>query len=119
MSSKYGEQFDKALRLLRDKLPISVPVVVRTKVNLVCDDTGEDLFGQCMAHFNTRKRITRFVIDIVRGLEVEIAIDTLLHEWAHAVDMTENGHADDEDAHRDSWGAAYAKVWRVFTDEDK
>jgi len=119
MSSKYGKKFDKALRLLRDKLPISVPVRVRTKEELVCEESGEDLFGQCMAHFNRRKRVTRFTIDIVRGLEVETAVDTLLHEWAHAIDQMENGDAKDGDAHRDSWGAAYAKVWRVFTDEDK
>jgi|TARA_R110000824_G_scaffold82768_9_gene207471 hypothetical protein len=117
MSSKYGKQFDKALRLLREKLPLSVPVSVRTKEELKCDETGEDLFGQCMAHFNRRKRVTRFTIDIVRGLEVETAVDTLLHEWAHAVDQMENGDAKDEDAHRDSWGAAYAKAWRAFTDE--
>ena len=117
MSSKYGKRFDKALRLLREKLPLSVPVRVRTKEELKCGETGEDLFGQCMSHFNRRKRVTRFTIDIVRGLEVETAIDTLLHEWAHAVDQMENGDAKDDDAHRDSWGAAYAKAWRAFTDE--
>ena len=90
---------------------------MRTKEELKCSETGEDLFGQCMAHFNRRKRVIRFTIDIVRGLEVETAVDTLLHEWAHAVDQMENGDAKDEDAHRDSWGAAYAKAWRAFTDE--
>ena len=118
MSSKYGKRFDKALRLLREKLPLSAPVCVRTKEDLRCEETGEDLLGQCMAQFNSRKRVVRFTIEIVRGLEVETAIDTLLHEWAHAVDMLENGDARDEDAHRDSWGAAYAKAWRVFTDEN-
>ena len=106
------------MRVLREKLSLSVPVMVRTRKKLVCDETGEDLFGQCMAHLNNRKRVTRFTIEIVRGLEVETAIDTLLHEWAHAVDQMENGNPDDDDdTHRDSWGAAYAKAWRAFTDE--
>jgi|TARA_R110002051_G_scaffold181247_4_gene250713 hypothetical protein len=119
MSSIYGKKFDKALRVLRKKLRLSVPVLVRTKKELKCEENGEDLFGTCMAHFNSRKRVTKFTIEIVRGLEVETAIDTLLHEWAHAMDLMENGNAEDEDAHRDSWGAAYAKAWRAFTDEGK
>jgi hypothetical protein len=117
MSSKYGKQFDRSARVLRTKLPVSVPVHIRTREKLGCSETGDNLFGQCILHYDAEGNTTQFTIEIVRGLEVETAIDTLLHEWAHAMDQVENGAADYDDAHRDSWGAAYAKAWRAFTDE--
>jgi len=45
-------------------------------------------------------------------------MDTLLHEWAHAVDQVDNGADDDMHPHRKSWGEAYAKVWRAYIDEE-
>ena len=79
---------------------------------------GHDLYGQCIAYVSRRNRIKSFTIEIVRGLPFDTAMDTLLHEWAHAVDQIDNGADDDMHPHRKSWGEAYAKVWRAYIDEE-
>ena len=118
MGSIYGQKFDKAIRDLRKKVPLPVSAKVKTRKNLMCQETGDALYGQCTAHVNSRGRVKRFTIEISRDLPLDVAVDTLLHEWAHAIDQIENGADDDAHPHRDSWGVAYAKIWRAYMDED-
>ena len=118
MRSVYGKKFDKAVRVLRKRCPLPVPVSIRTRKTLKCRESGHDLYGQCIAYVSRRNRIKSFTIEIVRGLPFDTAMDTLLHEWAHAVDQIDNGADDDMHPHRKSWGEAYAKVLRAYIDEE-
>jgi len=54
-----------------------------------------------------------------------MAVETLLHEWAHAVAwnftldaMTQLPDVDrdlfEAEAHGEAWGCAYARVWRTY-----
>ena len=107
MASRYGKKFDKVLRQLRRECPISLPIKVVTK-----DLTGEKLCGCCVAYLDHKGNIEKFVIEIDRNMPVNTAIDTLLHEWAHAMDKEANGIP--LEPHRNSWGECYAKTWRVY-----
>ncbi len=114
MGSYYGKKFDKVARNLRKRAPVSVPVAIKT-VPTLKGDCGAPLYGHCLATLTSRGKIESFEIAIVRGLPLDTAIDTLLHEWAHAVDQIENGS---DCGHGPKWGAAYAKMWRLYTGED-
>lgn len=50
-----------------------------------------------------------YLIRIDPSLQEHEALDTLLHEWAHALSLTKSG-----DEHGSEWGIAYSKVYRAF-----
>lgn len=52
----------------------------------------------------------RFVITIATRLSKEIAIQSLLHEWAHAMAWHEKIE------HGPIWGVSYARLWSDFYD---
>ena len=107
MASRYGKKFDKVLRDLRKECPIEAPIRVVTK------DLGKaKLCGCCIAYLRPSGKIERFVIEIDKAMSIAMAIDTLLHEWAHALDKEANGIP--MEPHRNSWGECYARVWRVY-----
>lgn len=103
------ETYRKIIKLLKEHCPPQLPVSVR-RVML----TGYD--GQC------RKKEGKFFIKINRDLNEKTAIDTLLHEWAHARCWTD--HHDtlsleewERTVHGDHWGIAYAEVYRIFEEQ--
>ncbi len=108
MASTYGKKFDRVLRRLRKECPLVTPISVRT-----ADLSKDKLCGLCTAYFDDDdKKICKFVLHINRGMELSTAVDTLLHEWAHAMDKEANGLP--TEPHRNSWGECYARCWRVF-----
>lgn len=105
--------FRGVLAGLREYCPAAMPVVVRT--SRLSDGT----LGHCA------RRNARFVISLNAAMSEHIAIDTLLHEWAHALswslvlDRLSRQEAlapgDFQDAsHDEAWGCAYSRVWRVY-----
>jgi Zn-dependent peptidase ImmA (M78 family) len=92
-----------------------MPVVVRT----AWLDGG--LLGQCI------RRPKRFVVRLNSRMSEEMAIETLLHEWAHALAwnysldrLAENPEIEpaefDRASHDEAWGCAYSRVWRAYLD---
>jgi hypothetical protein len=111
MASRYGKKFDRVLRKLRKECPLATPVKVVTK------DLGKQkLCGCCYAFLTPRGKIDHFIIEVDRNLGILTAIDTLLHEWAHAMD--EEVHGIPMEPHRNTWGEMYARVWRCYTGND-
>jgi Zn-dependent peptidase ImmA (M78 family) len=61
----------------------------------------------------------KFIIRIANRLDEDAAIDTLLHEWAHAIAWShlhdaltpDKRYIKDHDA---TWGVAYAEVYNVY-----
>lgn len=94
------QTYRRAVKLLATKCPAPLPVKVRRV------KTASDLDGDC------NHRDTYFYIRINRTLAEHEAIDTLLHEWAHAIAWPSSG-----DAHSSDWGRAYSKVYRLFLKE--
>ena len=62
--------------------------------------------GECI--FNSRHK--RFVINIEKRQHNPLTIDSVLHEWAHALTW----FGSDDDHHGPEWGLAYAKIYRRF-----
>lgn len=102
-----GAKFSAVLRILRKECKVARPVKVISK-----DLNREKLCGCCIAYLDTAGKITRFVIEVDSNLAPVTAIDTLLHEWAHALDQVAHGVTGEP--HRNSWGKFYAQVWRVY-----
>lgn len=99
--------FDRVLRMLRKECPLQAPIRVISR-----DLHIERLCGSCSTYLTADGEISRFVIEIDSSLTAVSAIDTLLHEWAHALDYEKYGIA--VESHRDSWGRCYARVWRAY-----
>jgi len=112
MASYYGSVFDNALRKLRHEYPLPSAVVVRTCKPSVYKaltvkkhvDTESVGFAECDGSLRS--------IYIIRGLNIENAVDTLVHEWAHLCDWLENGFGRED--HRDSFGKWYSRCYRVI-----
>ncbi len=104
--SYFGLTFDRTLRFLRASFPSVAPVRVRT-VRLK-DRDGDATF---MEGGYWRIRVAR---DLAQGA----AIDTIIHEWAHIIDLERNGWPKNPDnhsyLHRNSWGEVYAGIYRAF-----
>ncbi len=108
MASRYGKKFDRVLRQLRKECPLKAPMKVKTR-----DLSKDKLCGCCYAYLTPKGKIDHFVIEIDRNMVLLTAVDTLLHEWAHAMDKEANGIP--VEPHRNTWGEMYARVWRVYT----
>jgi hypothetical protein len=107
------EGFRKVLLGLRELCPPAKPVIVRTSW------LPRDVLGEC------RRSRARFVVRLNNQLRQDQAIETLLHEWAHA--LAWNYSLDrlartpgvspemfDAASHDEAWGCAYSRVWRVY-----
>lgn len=93
---KRYKSYHQLVRTLKRDLPAKYPVSVR-RVTVPRDE-----FGHCM--LNRRK----FIINIDRFLPEWLAIEVLLHEWAHCLSWSEKEY------HSDQWGVAYSQTYRAF-----
>jgi hypothetical protein len=71
--------------------------------------TGDD--GSCWVEY--QKIIIR--IAVRKGIHRPALIDTLIHEWAHAVLMKEE--SDKIGRHDDAWGVVYARIYHRYVDD--
>ena len=53
-----------------------------------------------------------FQLEINRKLSFDLRVDTLIHEWAHA--LTWFGAETHLDDHSAEWGITYARIYRTF-----
>jgi hypothetical protein len=100
------KSYRKILSILRKKLPPAYPVCVR-RIAM------NGLDGDCTLYEK------KFYIRINRDMNEGSAIDTLLHEWAHARAWNHLHDAiDDQEfeqrSHDASWGVAYSEVYRTY-----
>lgn len=102
------KNYKKLVSFLKKNLPIAYPVSVRRCV------MGKTLDGECV------KYKKRFFIKINKDLPENLAIETLIHEWAHArawnhlLDSMESDERFDDFSHDATWGVAYSEVYRVY-----
>ena len=99
-------RYRKVVNLLRKKLPAAFEVDIRRKKLKGFD-------GLCIREEN------RFLILINKDLSESMAVEALLHEYAHALSWTLlqdklEGEAFHNYCHNASWGVAYAEVYRCY-----
>lgn len=105
--AKY-KNYKKLVSFLKKNLPIAYPVSVRRCV------MSKTLDGECV------KYKKRFFIKINKDLPENLAIETLIHEWAHArawnhlLDSMESDERFDDFSHDATWGVAYSEVYRLY-----
>lgn len=98
--------YKRLVSILKKRCPAAFPVSVR-RVKI----SGLD--GDCaLGH-------KRFYIRINKDISESSAIETLLHEWAHArawnhLHDSMSAHEFEEKTHDASWGVAYSEVYRVY-----
>lgn len=86
---------------MRRRFPTAYPLSVRrTKLT-------DGLDGYCQL-----TKDGKFLIKINKQLEEHEAIETFLHELAHACAWDSS-----KDDHCDEWGKAYSRIYRVFLSE--
>ena len=101
--------FMQTVGLLRKKVPLVYPVIVR-RIKMANDA------GTCELD---RKSKWRFLIKIDASLSQEAAILILFHEWAHAMIWNpayNNGMMED---HGPEWGVCYAKIWQTLFESEE
>lgn len=108
----FGE-FRRVVSRLRELCPTGKPVVIRTAW------LPPTTLGECI------RRPSRFVIRLNNRLDEQGAIETVLHEWGHALawnysldSLSTQPDVDRDEferaSHDEAWGCAYARVWRTY-----
>lgn len=105
MKKPYLRKLLKHLRNLKRDFPLQHPVKVRTYKNYVDADGKTRLYG------TTSFRNGVFVIELLRHRDPSIIVDTLWHEWAHALIWDEH----DFSHGREFW-QTYGKIYRKYQD---
>lgn len=94
--------------VLKKHCPLAYPASVRRT------SMSSSLDGDCHKHKK------KFFIRINKDLDESAAIDTLIHEWAHArawnhlLDSAETEESFERVSHDASWGVAYSEVYRIY-----
>jgi len=113
LTRKGFAEFRRVVSRLRELCPTGKPVVIRTAW------LPPTTLGECI------RRPSRFVIRLNNRLDEQGAIETVLHEWGHALawNYSLDSLAKQSDVDRDeferashdaAWGCAYARVWRTY-----
>lgn len=98
------EKYYQAVRKLRKECPVIHPIKVRRTA------ISKPLYGDC----GFRKEDGGFYIRILKSLDEITAIETLIHEWAHAMTWFSVAAIAEEGDHNSEWGVAYARCYRTL-----
>ena len=95
---------DQKWRKLTGRLRREFPCRRRIEVRRVSGKNLRGLHGECLYQNG------RFLIRINKNQSFALAVDSLLHEWAHVLTF----HGNDTDDHGEEWGLAYARLYRAY-----
>ena len=100
---KEDQKIRALFKIFKKYIPISRPVKLIVR-KLAFDD------GMCGWAGDGRKG---FIISVSKELCYNCKVDTIVHEYAHAITMA-GGDYDSREDHDGKWGEAYDKVYRCF-----
>lgn len=108
------QKFRLLLKKLRKRFPPRYPVRVRRPSGKSLK--GQDApYGVCwLSNDNKSPEDRYFTIYISCKYPIETQIDTLLHEWAHALTWFKCKPGQD---HGDPWSEAYGKLYREYIED--
>lgn len=101
------KKFNQKLKRLRRRYPAPVPVQVRfVSAAFLLRRYGEPVHGGVTFGGG------RAVIHVDNAASSAVAIDTLLHEWAHVHDDP-HGERHRRFEHNNGWGECFARAYRA------
>ena len=100
-------RYQQVLNWLQERFP------VKYKVRLRIEDLGRSEQGHAV-----RSGRNGFILRIHRTLPRWLALDTLLHEYAHVMTWPEAMPTKGHTIHSDEWALAFARVYRLYVDEE-
>jgi len=102
MKTKFGKEFEEALKYLRENHKPLCGLPIHIKIDSELKDYG-------LAVFYPGKR---WIIRIREKQSIDMAVDTLLHEWAHCLQDEREPHNNVH--HTDLWGTLFAQIYRGY-----
>ncbi len=105
---------------LRATFPTPYPTIVKTpkRIPLAKGESSASLGGLGETYREDRQIVIR--VAVRPGIPRYVLVDTLLHEWGHAMTMRQSSIEDTRlahGAHDEEWGLAYSRIYRRFIDE--
>lgn len=106
--------FKKTLSILKSKLPPAYPVTIDYVSSF--DKVGE--FGSTYIKTSKSSGRKKFIITVDTSQCEDMAIETLMHEWAHMISWSVGHNWQDwMDDHGPEFGVAYSRVYQVLMDK--
>lgn len=96
----------------KKRIPVSPPEAKDTTIDRRDREAG--YFGQC---YRVQRKIYIELSDIRLSTFVAV-IETLMHEWAHAVTLRHAHIENERQQHDDEWALAYGRIYRAWVDEE-
>ena len=97
----HGKKFAIAVKVCKMFFPLKRRVFIKTLA------LNND-FGDCVCD----KPNNRWLIRVEKYTMAEVAIDTLIHEWAHA--YRDENYKQVSEHHDDKWGIIYSRIHRTY-----
>ncbi len=104
MTENQKKRWDALLKILRKRCPINKRVIVLRRDEIFYNE--ERLGGSCS------KNKTGYTIKIKTLQPWQSQIDTLIHEWAHALNFQQNKKYDI--THGEEWGKCFSKAYAAY-----
>ncbi len=115
-----AERILQIARCLAVKFPTPYPTTVQVTKKIAClpgASAMERRIGD-MGYVNREGRKLVIRIAVRPGLKRQAMIDTLMHEWAHAVTWRQaNMESLRGQGHDDEWALMLGRIYRWFVDE--
>jgi hypothetical protein len=105
----YGWDFERVRRQLVQEFPTGCPVRVLVRTEKQIEKVMPDAVAFAEHWAFEDGTLARHRIYIPKGYYCDTAIGILLHEWAHCLDVENNGLTDR--MHRISWAVIYSKIY--------
>lgn len=109
LSKKRRRLWNNCIRRLKENFPVGVPVTVRTV-------PMKGFNGDCSGIVKLGRLVS---IEIrINSLEPwQVRMDSLIHEWAHAMEWPSSWWDDSvRRIHNETWGVWYAKIYQYLFD---
>lgn len=104
------QMWHRTIRELKRNFSPGVPVEVRSTRDI-------DLHGDCDGVVRLR-RLEGVVIRVASNICFDLRVDSLVHEWAHAMEWPCWWECPSRKVHGETWGVWYAKIYSFIHDRE-
>ena len=113
-----ARRLEQIARWMQCHFPAPCPIAVQYVDQIMsCEQHGifdHDTLGTCILD-EDKKGGPRLVIAVADQKDLVLLVDTLMHEWAHAVTMAFTGYQ--KSMHCDEYWISHGRIYRAFYEE--